>query len=340
MVKLELRMRNNIVKILLIAAVAVILVGFVAARKSNALTTTSVDDFTLEYSPENPGANETVNITAISYIFDMNRSDVAWIVNGKKESSGVGNNNFSLHIGGVGTKTTLIVRVATNQGLQLEKTLIFNPAEVDILWEADNYVPLSYKGKSLPTSESRIKITAVPNIVSTGGKKISLANLIYKWKVNNENAADVSGYGKNSFTLRSSEIFNEDSVSVIVSDVNQSVSAEGRVRIRIESPKIIFYENRPIEGVFYNNALGGEANLGGDEISIRAEPFFFSKRNMKSLKYEWTMNGETILPDAEPGIITLRAEGGSGAANIGLRITNPISILQFAEKSFLMNYGQ
>ncbi len=38
----------------------------------------------------------------------------------------------------------------------------FQPADVDILWEAQNYAPAGYKGKALPVSGSQIKITAIP----------------------------------------------------------------------------------------------------------------------------------------------------------------------------------
>ncbi|MFA4890153.1 MAG: hypothetical protein WC587_00750 [Candidatus Paceibacterota bacterium] len=335
MVKLELRMKKDIAKILFVVAVV-----FTLTLAVHHQSYASPTDFIIEMSPENPGPNENVNAKIITYSFDINRADISWLINGQKKDSGIGKSSFSFKTGEVGSKTTLTVSIITKDGLPASKSIIIRPADVDLLWEAANYVPPTYKGKALPSSESTIKVIAMPNIVSPGGNKILPSNLVYQWEINNKKFPDVSGYGKSSFTFRSSEIFNEDSISITVSDFSQTVVASKRIKIKIESPKIIFYENRPIEGVLYDNALSGETQLGSDEISVKAEPFFFSKRNMGRLNYEWTMNGEKISPDTEPSIVTLRTGGGSGSANIGLRISNLISILQFAEKSLMINYGQ
>lgn len=325
-------MKKDVVKIIFAVAVLISFGVFCNAQGLGG-------DFSIEINPENPGPNEKVSAKLVTYSFDANRAAISWILNGEKKLSGVGETKFNFTTDNAGSKITLVVSVKTDNGISVEKTLTFRPADVDLLWEAETYVPPTYKGKAIPTSESRIKVTALPHIV-VDGAEVSSSNLIFDWERNFSNVQGASGYGKNSFSFRSAEIFGEDNISVAVSTYSRNITAQSRIRIKMGEPKIIFYKNKPIEGVLYNNALNGEIQLNDSEISVKAEPFFFSKRNMKSLKYEWTMNGEKISSDEAPNIVTLRAEGGTGSANIGLRMSNPINILQFAEKFLRINYGQ
>lgn len=325
-------MKKGFMRILLAVAVLISFGFFCNAQSLGG-------DFSLEINPENPGPNEKVSAKLITYSFDANRAAISWILNGEKKLSGIGETKFNFTTGNAGSKITLVVSVKTDNGISMEKTLTFRPADVDLLWEAETYVPPTFKGKAIPTSESRIKVTALPHIV-VDGAEVSSSNLIFDWERNFSNVQGASGYGKNSFSFRSAEIFGEDNISVTVSTYGRSITAQNRIRIKIGEPKILFYENKPMEGVLYNSALNGEFQLSGNEISVKAEPFFFSKRNMGSLNYEWTMNGEKIFSDEAPNIVTLRAGSGSGSTNIGLRINNPINILQFAEKFLRINYGQ
>lgn len=323
---------SNGVKILMISALLAILAG---------LNTTYAigESFTIEISPENPGPNEKISAKIISYSFDVDRATITWFVNGAKKMSAKGEKSFSFNVGEIGSKTTLTASIVTDQGVTVEKSLTFRPASADILWEADNYTPPSYRGKALLSSESRLKITVFPEFVYNG-EKISPSNLIYDWEINSKKKIDMSGYGKRTISYKLSSLSREENIKVIVSSSNKTIVAEKTIKLATTVPKIVFYQENLLEGPQYNVAFNKETDLSGDEISVRAEPFFFSNSHLKQLTYQWKMNNKTIEPGEKNNVIDFRTEGReSGSALIILEIQNPISILQSASSNLKINFG-
>jgi hypothetical protein len=320
-------MKKDVIKILVAVAVLVV---FALFQKTQAIG----EDFFVEFSPENPGPNATVSAKANSYSFDINRASITWVVNGQTKLQGTGEKSFSFSTGDIGSITKLSVLITTEKGASFKKDFSFRTADVDILWEALTYTPPWYKGKALPSSESLIKITAVPHFPGA----ISPAKLIYNWSVAFENKPDISGLAKRSFLLRSANVFNENKISVIVSNYDKSITAEKNISIKISQPKIIFYEENLLEGARFNQTLQRDFQLNDNTINIRAEPFFFSRRNLERLLYEWTMNNQKIVPEEFPNILSLARGEQSGRSSIGLKISNPINILQFAENSLNINF--
>jgi hypothetical protein len=296
--------------------------------------TQAIDDFFAEFSPENPGPNTTVSAKANSYSFDINRASISWIVNGQTKLKGTGEKNFSFQTGDIGSVTKLSVLITTEKGASFRKDFSFRTADVDILWEALTYTPQGYKGKALATSESLIRITAVPHFPES----VSPSKLIYDWSVDFKNKPDVSGLGKRTFLLKSAQVFQENKISVSVSNYDRSVIAKKNISIKISQPKIIFYEENPLEGTRFNQVLQKDFQMASDTINIRAEPFFFSTINLKNLLYEWAMNNQKILPETFSNILSLARGEQSGKSAIGLKISNPINIMQFAENSLQINY--
>ncbi len=325
-------MRKDILKILIISAAAVFLAGFNAVYAVG-------EDFTIEISPENPGPNEKVSAEIVSYSFDVNRSSIAWILDGTAKLSGRGEKKFSFSTGNSGSKTTLRASIVTEKGISLEKILTFRPAGLEILWEAGTFTPPFYKGKALLSPESTIKITAFPEFIYNG-EKISPANLIYDWEINSKKKTDMSGYGKRTISYKLSSFSREEDIKVTVSSYSKTIVAEKRIKIVATSPKIVFYQENPLEGAQYNKALEKENDLFGGEISVRAEPYFFSNSNLNQLSYQWKMNGNLMEAGGGKNAVDFRAgEGISGSALIDLVIQNPISILQTASSNFKINFG-
>lgn len=328
-------MKKDVVKILLAVAALISFGVFCNAQSLGG-------DFSIDLIPSDPLPNTEARARISSFHFDANRAKITWELDGKALLSGMGERDFTFTSPDLGKERHLTVYVITADGAQSKKTINLIGQDIDLLWEALTYTPPWYKGMAVPVIESLIKVTAVSHLFS-GGKELLSSDLVYEWSLNFKKDIRASGAGKNSFNFQLKD-FDDYSVVLKVSNRDSSAVFEKGFTISADnistSPKIIFYENKPMEGVLYSNALNGEIQLNDSEISVKAEPFFFSKRNMGSLNYEWTMNGEKISSDEVPNIVTLRAEGGTGSANIGLRINNPINILQFAEKAFLVNYGQ
>lgn len=325
-------MGKDIIKILFAVVITAVFCGFQQALAIG-------EDFSLEISPKNPEPNSLARAKIITYSFDIDRAEISWLVNGSVKLKGTGEKKFSFSVGNAGSKTSLTAVVVTREGLTLEKSVTFRPAGLDILWEANNYVPVGYKGKALPSSESTVKITAVPEFFYNG-EKLSPSDLYYDWQINSKNKPNLSGYGKRSFNYKLSDLSAEDEIAVTVSSYSRIIIAEKRIKIKTTAPKIIFYKERPMEGVLYNSALNKEISLTETEINLRAEPYFFSKQNLNKLAYQWKMNGKSIIPEERKTAIDFRLEGASsGNALINLEIQNPINLLQNAANSLKINFG-
>lgn len=297
------------------------------------------ESFVVNFSDEHPGSNQKIDAKIVSYSFDENRSEISWYLNGSLALSGKGEKNFSFTTNKVGSKTTLLVMVYNQDGIRVEKSYQFIPAEVDVLWEAETYTPASYRGKAMISREAVVKITAFPDFVYNGSK-LSPSDLYYEWEINYKKKPDLSGYGKRYFSYKLSNLTSIEDIKLTISSYSGILTAEKNIKIKTQSPEIIFYEEKPLEGPDYNNALPEELDLFGGEIVVRAEPFFFSKNSVSQLSYNWKMNGQSFQPDQKPNVVDLRASEGAGASSlISLQIQHPFILLQSAVKSIKINFG-
>ncbi len=289
------------------------------------------ENFDVEFSPEHPGSNTKVSAQVISYTFDVNRATITWILNGKVAASG---KSFSFTTGGLGSKTNLTVSIITPDKHALSKSFSFQAAEVNLLWETPGYAPAPYRGKILPVSQSLIKVVAIPQ-----GIKTSASRLIYEWRRNNKNIPASSGLAKSVFTFYSAET-GEESVEVRVSTSDESTVTVNSILIRINEPKILFYKDLPFEGPQYQKELGENFTLNKKELVLRAEPYFFSKRALQKFSYEWQINNKQIEKGQKPNLINLALPEGTikGISLIRLSMSNPLNILEMAEKQLQINF--
>ncbi len=296
-------------------------------------------NFWVEFSPKIPGPNETVSAKIMSYTFDTDRAYIKWSVNGYFKLKGLGKKNFSFKVGKRGEKTTVVVSAIAEDNSSERRVFHFNPSEVDLLWSAQTYTPFFYNGKALSGPGSMIKVTAVPYFGKYANTNPS--GLIYKWKLNYKNKPEKSGVGKNSFVFISNKSFDENVVSVEVSDYKETTKAKNSVRIQNVQPELLFYEDSPLSGLFYGMALGNEFNINKNEILIKAEPYYFSLNAMRGIAYKWTMNNKIIQAEKGGSEIDFRTESGtSGTADIRLRISSPYNLLQFAGKALSVIFGR
>ena len=316
----------------IILSTIVLLTALCFFETSRAINVSDFYDWSVDFFPEIPGPNTEVSAKLISYSFDVDRSNVVWILNNQIKLRGVGQKSFSFSTGNFGEKTDVSVLVTTEEGVQVRKDFSFRPADVDILWEALNYTPPTYKGKSLPVSESLIRVTAIPYFPEHS------SNLIYEWLINYKRRPEFSGKGKNSFLFQSTEIYGANTIGLVISNYNQSVVAQESAEIKISSPKVIFYEVSPLEGPKYNNALMGDVQLERSEIIVRAEPYFFSAENLKEISYEWFMNEKKVFSDDFPNVLSLQRGGESGQSLINVKVNNSMNYFQYANNGLRIKY--
>lgn len=330
-------MKKEIKQILLAIGIFLIIVVFFNQSYVGGQGLDTGESFFVNFEPETPGSNTEVETELRSYSFDADRAYIIWSVNGEVRLEGRGKKNFSFKTGDIGTQTSLNISVIPQTGASQSKSFSFIPADIDFLWEAQTYTPPSYKGKALPVAGSIVKITAIPRFSSGAIAKSS--SYIYKWQLDFKNQPDQSGAGKNSFIFKMDNLFSKKTISVEVSDYQKTNIAKNSIKIGNDKPKIIFYEEKPLEGTQYNKAILGEFELKAPEINIKAEPYFFSKGDIYNLSYQWTMNNKNIESEEFPNILSLKTDGSKGESLIGLRISNPLNIFQAAEKSLKIKFG-
>ncbi|OIP66699.1 MAG: hypothetical protein COV32_02960 [Candidatus Yonathbacteria bacterium CG10_big_fil_rev_8_21_14_0_10_43_136] len=304
-----------------------------------AIRSSSIHDYLeINTSPKSPSPNEIVKVSVESYLTDLNKATIRWSLNGKVIASGIGKKSFTFKNGPSGKTTRISISIVTNSGENITKELSWNPIGLTIIWEADTYTPPFYRGKALLTPQAIVKIVALPDDTGTRSA-LDAGNLVYVWEKDGTNISESSGYGKNSFSFVGPKPYGDAKIKVRASSVNDAVKSETRVDLTLSQPFILFYEKHPLLGVWYNRPFGGNATLDKKEISLRAEPYFFSNETgeLQTLKYIWSVNGSSVQNYGRT--ITLRNDtGAKGASAVSLAMNGTKQTFQSAKRSILLNF--
>jgi hypothetical protein len=275
----------------------------------------------VDVSPENPEPNQQVTFQVISFLSDIDRSTITWLVNGKRASSGTGIKTFSTTMGNVGTKTVVTVVVVTPDGTTVTKTIPLTSANVDLIWEADSYTPPFYQGKALLTPYQGVRIVAIPHLGNTT-TTLSPTNLIYTWQKDGRILGSQSGYGKNILILDPTLILRPATIVVTVSDKADTLHAQGVINLQPTQPRLVTYLYSQAYGLLSNIALQGTVQLPSKEINIAATPYFFNQTSVPYLNYTWIMN-DSPISETTGSILTVRNDATStGISTISVGTTD------------------
>lgn len=298
------------------------------------------DQLTATVNPEIPKPEEEVTITLEVYSFDINAALITWTVDGKQVEKGPGIKRFKFNAKKAGQKTTVTALVEPSDRPSITKTFSFSAGEVDLLWQSDVYAPPFYKGKSMYTPEASLTFVAMPR---TSSGLVNPKETIFNWRINYNNDAENSGFGKNSYTYEGPIILRPVEVSVETQDIkNSDAVASADIVVENQQPFAIFYENHPLYGVLFNKALRGSVSLAKNDFGLSAYPYFESIGNKNSgLEYNWEIDavGAPIPPNQNT--ITLRKNSGDqGRSVIQLEITNPNKILQSTATGLVVEFDE
>ena len=330
------------VKIKKIVQSSLIITVFLVPILAQATVETGTNQLRANINPRDPGPNEKVTVILEGNGLDIARSRITWLLDGKIVEEGVGRNRLSFATGEVGSSQKIEISVSKSGLAPARKTLLFYPAEVDLIWEADTYTPPFYKGHSLPSSESAVKIVALPNIIDRFGRKIDAQELIYNWSKDSRDLPSFSGIGRNILTVSSPKLFGESIIAVTAGPADGSIKAKKTISINVFNPTIIFYKNHSLGGVMYNTAFSSDYRPEEGDISIKAEPYFISKTksgpaSQGGLKYVWTVNGRPAIPNSNDfSLLTIESDK-SGPVDIGLKINNLQNALQVVSSNLKIN---
>jgi hypothetical protein len=332
-------MLGKFIKISVIIGVGMAILPVISLAQMNLnMSSTLSSELGVEIVPNYPRPNETVFINLSLYTDDLNSANITWYNNGKNVLSGKGETRYSFTTGPIGTESKIEIRVSLLSGVSFSKIINLNPASVDLIWEADSYVPPFYKGKALHPMQGSLKVAAMPEFIKNG-RRISASNLVYQWSNGINVYQSQSGYGKSTIILNGSILGRSENMEVLVTDPVNNLVAQGFVNISPIDPEIVFYENSPYYGHLFDSAVTGTLNLKTEEIQILVAPYYFSKESAGGLKYEWRLNSQ-IIPDLSGSrtAIFRKPEEETGQSVISLRIENINRILQQANNDLTMNF--
>jgi hypothetical protein len=294
--------------------------------------------------PEVPGPQQQVSLTIQGVGSFLGSATITWSQNGKIVSSGVGNSQFTLVSGQLGTKTVVHVTIKSPTQGSFTHDFVISPSLVNLIWEADTTVPPMYRGKALYSGGADVTVVAFPEVVS-GGSFISSQGLVFQWTLNNETVPTQSGMGRSTFRFQGDQLKNQEDVEVDIFIGNSKV-AHGELFIPASDPQVVLYDRDPLRGEVFDAALPSAIHLVGSELSVQAEPFYISRSSItnSTLQYSWTLNGsDTSGPDAQKGILTLRQTGDSsgGSATIGVTVQNTSTsqLVQAADTFLTVLFG-
>ena len=303
------------------------------------------DPLVIAVSPEVPSPGQSTTITISSTPLDLSRSGFIWKINGQIKASEAGLRSFTFTMGTSQSSTIISVTITPPGGETITRVFTFHPGSVTLLWEANTYTPPFYRGKSLYTPGADVRIVAVPDIKDQSGTPLAPSTLTYKWSVDDQNFADRSGLGKNTFYLSGAQLQPDQTVAVDVLRSNGIRAAHAEMTVPKSDAVVRLYKSDPLRGVLYNQAFINTARLTDTETTLLAEPYFISgtSREPSLVVYTWTLNDSAIEPQGKQrSLITLRQSNGqNGVAKLSLQIQNADlrRLLQQAHTDITLVFG-
>ncbi len=274
-----------------------------------------------------PGSE--ILLRASYYLTDVDRINFDWFVNGKRVSSGIGKKSITVIAPKLGEPLVVKMNADAPNGRFLTKSITIRTADVDLLWETDTTSPMLYKGKTLPSNGSLLKIVALPHFVSDTGGEFDSSDLFYEWRVAGKKLISESGKGKNFIFTNTKQLSNHTDIEVKVSTLGRTYNATGRTSIVHVIPEVLLYEKKPLFGVDYSLMVPDIFELPRGEATIKAEEYNFPIGEGGKRTISWEVNGDKTNKIGDTFTI-LREPGAnsSGIARLSVVIDSIDSILQ------------
>lgn len=199
--------------------------------------------------------------------------------------------------------------------------------QVDILIEADTYIPSFYRGRAEPSPGNNATVVAIPSGIDS-----SAGPLGYRWSINGRHLA-ASGQTA-SFSVPAG---NNLTIQVLVTQNGKLVAEKSEV-ISVSVPRIVFYENNALRGIG-STAIAGEFMLVGKEASVSAEPYFFGRGSITSLQGTWSVDGADAGVDDWRTLSFVQPEEPKERYLISLELVNPRNFSEATENDFYLKLG-
>ncbi|MDP3956029.1 MAG: hypothetical protein Q8Q18_02185 [bacterium] len=318
---------NSVLRFILVCALVLAAPQFIFAYAEQ----TSGGTVFSNVSPSAPSPREQVTIELDLSPSFLRGAAIEWRENGSLVSRGIEQSTYTFNVGNAGVQTDIEAFIQPRGQREIVKTFQINPGRVDILVDAHTTTPRWYRGAPQISPESIVHLSAIPEARTTKGKALETKDFIYTWR--DGTTVLLSGYGKSSLEITGPLFGISQTISVLITDSTNIITAYNDLTIESTQPQIFYYEVDPLIGTITNRASGFDF-VKTDEITLKAEPYSFSVN--EPLTYAWSIKDTPVEPKASnPQLLTIRrgAENYSEAI-VSTIIENMVSLLQRAE-SFL-----
>jgi hypothetical protein len=290
---------------------------------------------TISTSPTIPEPFAETVVSLDAYTLDTTGATISWFIDGVEEQSARNLRSLTLSAKALGQETEIAVRITQRDGQVITANHSVRPGQLDIVLEADTLVPAFYKGRPLLTVGSEVRAVAIPNL----GDDRRPEGYSYLWQLNNEPLYGGAVTGKNAavFTLG---LGRSQILSTTVFNQSGDPVAKKSLVLDLAEPEIHFYSLNPLRGI-NQQAIGSAAAISGDELTVRAEPYYMSRDvlNQNPL-IEWEIDGRNVEVDrSNPLELTLRRiNDAGGSSNVEFHIRNLGQLVQGVRDSFRVIY--
>ena len=197
--------------------------------------------------------------------------------------------------------------------------------DIDLIIEANTYVPHFYQGRREPAAGSPLRATA-----------LTLSNEVtptsYNWRVGGQNFTSSVPY----IDFVMPQVSGDLSVSVTAVDGNGRRLGSATQTIRPVTPRVLFYETNELRGLS-QVAIKESLPLIGNTVSVRAEPYFFGVSSLiAGATGTWTAARVDATVDTNWREVTLlRRERESGkTTSVSLEVRNRNNLSESTSGSF------
>lgn len=318
---------------LLKSTILSLILCFFLPAYTHAQVPSSIDGVDISVNNESPRPGEKITVSVESYNTDLNAASIVWVVDGKNAAQGIGIKSIDLVAPKIGKRLNVVVAIMTVEKREVKKTININASDLDLIWESGGYTPPLFEGKAYFAYQNSIKIIALPHI-SSNGKEIDPRTLVYRWKVNDKAQPDKSGYGKQILMLKE-DFPGQVTIDLTAETKDGAQKADARIVLVPGNPSISFYEEDPLYGVLYNQALVDTVRLRNKEMNIISIPYSFNfnpSDSPPSLSTTWSINNLEQSDLVDNRSITVRTEGDKeGSSLLSVDVKNSDDILQGAK---------
>lgn len=295
----------------------------------------------ITYEPAHPGSGDTVRLKAQSSVLDLEKANVVWRANGKKIAEGAGVDSTSTTVGALGTATEIEVSVAAQDEIVASALVTIVPTELDLLVDSDAYAPPFYRGRAPASAGTNLRLQAIPLFKQPGGPYVTNTNIDFTWRKNGEVIGSASGRGKSSAIIPVQHLFGTDRISVEARSIGGLLVNETSFVFSPAQPILTLYQNHPLLGILYHQALGTATFIPDSEMTFVAVPYFAQAERAEdaALTYAWRVNGRTIPSETNQNSITINAENSRGVALLNLELTHATNYYLDAKGSWNITFS-